>query len=43
MFITNGTYKDTHKQLMHRMSKEHNIEWIDRYKLTELIEDLDSN
>ncbi len=43
MFITNGTYKDTHKQLMHRMSQEHNIEWIDRYKLAKLIEDLDRN
>jgi|LakMenE18May11ns_1017448.scaffolds.fasta_scaffold9956286_4 SNF2 family DNA or RNA helicase len=43
MFITNGTYKDCHQAELKRMGEEHNIEWINRYKLAELIEDLNSN
>lgn len=33
MFITNGTYKDSHRAEMQRMSDEHDIQWIDRSEL----------
>ncbi len=43
LFITNGSYKSSHLQLLNQISNEFDIEWIDRRDLSKLIDQVTSN